>query len=178
MHTTSYATDPPAPERAALPQPGWLAEAAADVQHLYVYWAARRAGRLLPRRHDIDFTDLAEAFPGMLLAEKLPPKAPGAATAYIYRPVDLGGQDLDPHHARGFGWAGLDPALFQHIPADGCDRAAKTRTPLTEHVGFISGDGVVIDYEVVFLPLAGATADTVDGILILAVEVPSDTGAN
>ncbi|MBK8160018.1 MAG: hypothetical protein IPK59_15035 [Rhodospirillaceae bacterium] len=158
MHTSSYANELLAPPVAAI----WL-EAAAEIQEFCAHWDRSRAGRPMPRRGDIDFAEIAGAFAGVLLAERLP-GSEGPAT-YRYLPIDT---LEDKEHA------GIDPALFQHIPISGCHTATETGAPHLEQHSLLSGDGVLLDYDIIFLPLAaagGSDADVVEGLLVFAVEL-------
>lgn len=163
MHTTSYANV--AARRLATPI--WL-EASAEIQAFCQAWDLSRAGRAMPRRVDINLAELAAAFAGALLAEPVPGGEQPAR--YRYLPIDL----LIASRHDG-GQAGLDPALFQHIPVRGCEVAAATGEPHLERHSLLSGDGLLLDYDIVFLPLAaagGSEADVVEALLIFAVELP------
>jgi hypothetical protein len=159
MHTSSYANELLEKPMA----PTWL-DAAPEIQGLCEVWDQFRAGRTMPRRADIDLVGLAEAFSGVLLAELLPDGE--QAANYRYLPIDA----LDDR-----GHAGLDPALFQHIPVRGCHAASATGAPYLERHSLLSGDGVLLDYDIVFLPLAaagGSEGFVVEALLILALELP------
>nr|WP_298688067.1 hypothetical protein [uncultured Dongia sp.] len=171
MHTSSYETAPLARPLAN----AWLYDAAGDIQELYLYWAECRAGRVMPRRDDVDFAALVAGFPRVLLAEANAARETPADSYYIYRA--LGHEDFA---YEGYVGEGLDPALFRHIPDRGCHAATVARDVHTERVRLLSGDGLIMEYEVAFLPLGpegGAEDAAVDGILILAVELAPGTMA-
>lgn len=181
MNTVSYAET----KQHQPAQPIWLAGSAPAVQDLYLYWADCCAGYALPRRGDIDFAVLAEALPGVLLAEPNPLRASFGSdqadfgeSAYLYRSITELGDSAAPLQPGD----GFDPSLFQHIRPSGCLAAAFQQAPVSDRVGLVTGDGVPLDYEVIFLPLAAdeATAErgTVDSILILAVELPVHEGGH
>jgi hypothetical protein len=172
MHAESGATT-----RQQYPaQPAWLAGSQPAVQDLYLYWADCSAGYALPRRGDIDFATLAEALPGVLLAELNPARRAADDSTYLYRSIaELGDLAIPLQPGEGF-----DPSLFQHIRVSGCLAAAFQQGPVSDRLGLVTGDGVPLDYEVVFLPLApdapSASGQAVDSILILAVELPIHQG--
>jgi hypothetical protein len=167
MHTGSYANT----QQHQPAQPAWLAGSQPAVQDLYLYWADCSAGYALPRRGDIDFVTLAEALPGVLLAEPNPHRGP-ADSAYLYRSIAELGEYATPLQPGD----GFDPSLFRHIRISGCHAAAFQQEPVSDRIGLVTGDGVPLDYEVIFLPLApdapAADGQAVESILILAVELP------
>lgn len=167
MHTVSYANV--LPDRPA--QPAWLAGSAPDVQDLYLFWADCAQDRALPRRADIDFAALAAALPGVLLAELNAARRTVRDSIYLYRSIAEVGAEGDLVDPSG----GFDPDLFQHIPLGSCLAAAARREPVNDRVGLMTADGLSLDYEVIFLPLS-PDGIVVDGILILAVELPLDEG--
>jgi hypothetical protein len=165
MHTSSYETAPLARPLAH----AWLYDAAPEIQELYLYWVECRAGRVMPRRDDIDFAALVAGFPRVLLAEANAARATPAESYYVFRPIGH-----EEFAYEGYLGEGLDPALFRHIPDKGCHAATVTRDVHTEHVRLLTGDGLLLEYEVAFLPLGpegGADDAAVDGVLILAVEL-------
>ena len=167
MHTSSYANI--VPEQPAAPI--WL-EAAAEIQAFCQDWDLSRAGRAMPRRADINLADLAAAYAGVLLAEPVPEGEQPASFRYL--PIDHP-TDSPTDSGHDGGQAGLDPALFQHIPVRGCHAAAATGGPHLERHSLLSGDGLLLDYDIVFLPLAaegGSETDVVAALLIFAVELP------
>lgn len=149
--------------------PAWLAGTTGDLQYLYAYWLACRGSRPMPQFADLDLIELAAGFHGLLLARAAPEASP---IGFLFHPL--------AHLAveGGESAAGLDPSLFKHIPLDGCNLATIRRAPVVDRVSQLSADGMLVDCEVIYLPLGtdgGRDGALVAAILILAVEtLPSD----
>ncbi|WP_374310651.1 hypothetical protein [Dongia sp.] len=155
-------------ENEATPQPtppAWLADQTPQQQQLYASWQASSGTKPLPTLADLDLAELAGGFDGILLARAMPESS---LHPYLFHPL--------AHHvtAGEKGAPGLEPTLFQHIPLAGCNVARTKRGPVADRVSHISADGMLVDYDVLYLPLAPDGGE-VDALLILAVEMmPTD----
>ncbi|WP_374655270.1 hypothetical protein [Dongia sp.] len=147
------------------PSPPWMFEATVEMQELYEDWRVLAGDRPLPALADLDLPALAGRFAGLILAKAAPGQDPHA---YLFHPL------FDAAAIVCGTSRGLDPALFQHIPVTGCRVAAIKRAPLADRISQLSSDGMAIDCDIVYLPLA-PDGGQVDAILILAVEMlPAD----
>ena len=144
--------------------PPWMLDAAVEVQEVCRCWFGHRGGKAMPSLADLDLADMAERFPGLLLARIV---NEGNASRFLFYPARMAAA-IGSDTARG-----LDPDLFRHIPLAGCRTAALKRAPLADRVSLLSSDGLAVDSEVIYLPLA-PDGGQVDCVLILTVETLPD----
>jgi hypothetical protein len=159
---TQYCENDVSPQPAP---PAWVADQTPELQQLYAYWLGSCGAKPLPAQTDLDLVELATGFDGILLARAMPESS---LHPYLFHPL--------AHHvtAGEKGAPGLEPTLFQHIPLGGCNVAKTKRGPVADRVSHISADGMLVDYDVLYLPLAPDGGE-VDALLILAVEMmPTD----
>jgi hypothetical protein len=143
----------------------WASAINADLQQLHAHWLACSAGKPMPGLADFDLGELVIGYPGILLARAMPESS---AHDFLFHPL---AQFVT---AGEKGAPGLEPTLFQHIPLEGCHLALNRRTPVADRVSELSSNGMPVDYDVIYLPLA-ADGGRVEAILILAVEtLPGD----
>ncbi len=158
MSTLTYEpTDLPTPE----PLPPWMFDAEVEVQELFVAWQSAQQGRAVPALADLDLDDLRARFRGLIFARPTPE---GGANGYLFHP-------LEPVETGMLGTErGLAPELFHHIPLAGCRTALNKRAPFVDRLGALSTNGMLLDYEIAFLPLS-SDGVAIDWIMILAVEI-------
>jgi hypothetical protein len=121
-----------------------------DAQALYYYWLNKRGQRPMPRRSDIDPTEIPpRVLPGISLVEVVPDDR-----RYVYRLMGTAEVQV-----RGFDPTGksvLEGFLAPDVnDALGCyDKVVAKRIPLVDPVPFIAADGRYVPEETIFLPLS------------------------
>lgn len=121
-----------------------------DAQALYQYWLNKRGARLMPRRSDIDPTEMpSQLLPGISLVDVVPDDR-----RYVYRlmgTAEVQVRGFDPTGKsvlEGFLAPDVDDAL-------GCyDKVVSMRTPLVDPIPFRAADGRYVSEETIFLPLS------------------------
>jgi hypothetical protein len=121
-----------------------------DAQALYHYWLNKRGERLMPRRSDIDPTEMPpQLLPGISLVDVVPDDR-----RYVYRLMGTAEVQV-----RGFDPTGksvLEGFLAPDVAdALGCyDKVVTMRAPLVDPVPFEAADGRYVSEETIFLPLS------------------------
>lgn len=136
--------------RAHQEDPPFLLTCHPDTVALYEYWRRKCGDRLMPRRSDIDPTEIPpRLLPGITLVDVVPDER-----RYIYRLVgtaDVQVRGLDPTGKsvlEGFFGPSVEDAL-------GCyDRVVATRAPVHDPVPFTASNGRYATEETVFMPLS------------------------
>ena len=138
----------------------------ARVVSIYDYWVARRAGRSMPRRTDVDPIDLPEHLPGLLLIDVEGENARGQGI-YRYRVVgtrEVLNRQFDPTGRLvedGFFAKSKDDAIRSY------DSVRYHRAAIFEKLSFRSKDGIPINEDSVMLPLSENGTD-VSQILVFS----------
>lgn len=136
--------------RASQEDPAFLLTCHPDTVALYGYWREKRGERLMPRRSDIDPTEIPpRLLPGITLVDVVSDER-----RYIYRLVgtgDVQARGLDPTGKsvlEGFFGPSAEDAL-------GCyDRVVATQAPILDPVPFTAVNGRYAMEETLFLPLS------------------------
>ena len=127
----------------------FLAYCDPKVRHLFDYWQARCGKQTMPRRHDIDPTDIPQHLPHLLLVD-----VKEAPLAFIYRlvgtqEVDTRGQDPtgQPVETHFFGPSREEVlACYRYV--------YERRSFLFDRSSYLSTDGRPSQEETLFLPLS------------------------
>lgn len=130
--------------------PAFLLTCHPDTRVIYEYWRQKSGDRLMPRRSDIDPTEIPpRLLPGITMVDVVPDER-----RYIYRLVgtaDVLARGLDPTGKsvlEGFFGPSVDDAL-------GCyDRVVATRAPVHDPVPFTASNGRYATEETIFLPFS------------------------
>lgn len=121
-----------------------------DAQALYGYWLKKRGDRPMPRRSDVDPTEIPpRLLPGISLVDVVPDDR-----RYVYRLMGTAEVQV-----RGFDPTGssvVERFLAPDVDdALGCyDRVVATRKALVDPVPFWAADGRYVSEETIFLPLS------------------------
>ena len=141
--------------------PDWLPRASDRIKMMYRYWCSKCRGNALPRRADIDPTELPPGFlPHITIVEVVPDKR-----RYVYRlvgtkEVELRGQDPTGKSViEAFFGPSVEDALKCY------DTAVITRLPYYDNQPFNSADGHYTDDEDLFLPLSD-DGQTINRVLV------------
>jgi hypothetical protein len=137
------------PDHTERADPPFLSLCHDSVKALYRYWDAKRAGRRMPGRRDIDPLDMKAWLSHLVLVDVLP-----AAPYFVYRLVGTGEvaqRRRDPTGkpvAEAFFAAGVDQALthYEHV--------AKTGTPFFFNAPYATPNGRTAHDDILFLPLS------------------------
>ena len=129
--------------------PDWLARASQPTQQIFRYWRSKCVGDRLPKRSDLDPSEIPRLLPQLTIVEVVPDER-----RYIYRligtrEVEIRGSDpTGKSVAESFFGPSLDNVL-------GCyDRVVATRSPLYDDEQYVTPDGRFSDDETLFLPLS------------------------
>ena len=142
----------------------FLSECPPRMRELFQYWHARRAGRKMPRRADIDPLDFPRQLPSVLLVDVEGEDAEGVGRLRYRvvgtKEVELRGRDPTGLEVReGF----FGPSLEDVI---GCyEIARKHQTFAYDPRSFVTKDGRFVDDQTLFLPLS-EDGTTVSQILV------------
>jgi hypothetical protein len=121
-----------------------------DARALYHYWLNKRGERSMPRRADIDPTEMPpQLLPSISLVDVVPDDR-----RYVYRLMGTAEVQV-----RGFDPTGksvLEGFLAPDVgDALGCyDKVVAMRSPLVDPVPFQAADGRYVSEETIFLPLS------------------------
>jgi hypothetical protein len=129
-----------------------------EIARSLAYWRAKRGGRLLPSRADIDPLDLSVDLPRVMMAE-----VSHEPLEFRYRVAGTGtfrvhGEELTGKHPRD-----LQPPEFGQLIHDHYCEAVARRTPILHLIQLDVGE-VSASYARIILPLSGDGA-TVDRLL-------------
>ncbi len=136
-------------DQALAQEPGWLSKASENVRHLYTYWRGKCRGDVLPRRTDIDPTEIPRLLPYLTIVEVVPDQR-----RFVYRlvgtkEVEVRGQDpTGKSVAEAYYGPSVDEAhsFYNQVVATG--------RPVYDDSPFIGPDGRYNDDEMLFLPLS------------------------
>ncbi|WP_374384985.1 PAS domain-containing protein [Dongia sp.] len=130
-------------------QPVWLERAGENVRELYAYWHAKRRGKSMPSRRDIDPIEIPRLLPYLTIVEVMPD-----SRRYIYRlvgtkEVEIRGSDPT---GKTVSEAYYGPSIEEaHMFYD---RAVATAAPVYDDSPWVGPDGRYNDDEMLFLPLS------------------------
>ena len=140
--------------------PEWLTRASQPTQQIYRYWRSKCVGDRLPKRSDIDPSEIPRLLPQLTIVEVVADER-----RYIYRLIGTreaevrGNDPTGKSIAESFFGPSLDNVL-------GCyDKVVATREPLYDDDEYVTPDGRFSDDETLFLPLA-EDGQTVNRILV------------
>ncbi len=109
--------------------PDVLASSAQGVRSMYAYWEAKRSGRLMPSRNDIDPVEIARHLPSICIVEVLPEpphlryRLVGTRQVQI-RGHDPTGQAVAGHHI------GRDIGGMERVVIGNYEAVIETRAPV------------------------------------------------
>jgi len=133
---------------------------AAMVREIYDYWNRKRGDRPMPRRWDIDPTELVKLLPGIMLVDVVADER-----RYIYRLV--GTREVEARGEDPTGRSVVDKFFgsSRENVLSNYDRVCRERRPLFDDYRFSLDGGKLLDEQVIFLPLS-ADGETVNQILV------------
>ncbi len=129
--------------------PDWLAKASDNVRALYLYWRTKCHDGRLPRRTDIDPTEIPKLLPYLTIVEVVDDER-----RYVYRlvgtkEVEISGQDPT---GKSVAEAYYGPSVEEaHVFYNQVVASAR---PVYDDSPFVGPDGRYNDDEMLFLPLA------------------------
>ena len=123
--------------------------AGAEAQRLIAYWEARRGGRVLPARVDLDVLDLAPWLGRLSLYESLPD---GDFRCRL-RGSTMTAVPVPNHAANGVLVSATEPRNFARMGLEHYAAAQAAGEPIVHHIE-LAWRGFSYDYERVALPLA------------------------
>jgi hypothetical protein len=122
----------------------------ANLQVMYAYWAAKRGSRAMPRRSDIDPTEIPpRLLPGIMLVDVVPDPR-----RYVYRLVGTMEAEVRGYDPTG---RSVGEAYFGENAEDGMrcyDRVVETRAPVLDPRPFLERRRGYKGAESLFLPLS------------------------
>jgi hypothetical protein len=151
---------------AGLVEPGWMSARGPLLQQLYRYWRSKSQGGRLPRRSDIDPTEIPRLLAYMLIVEVVTD-----ARRYVYRlvgtqEVEMRGRDpTGLSVGEGYFGPSAENALAHY------ERTVKTRAPVYDDQPYVSSNGRRVSDETLFLPLS-EDGERIDRILVIAASKP------
>lgn len=154
-------------ERAITEQPEWLERAGENVRALYFYWRAKCRDGRLPRRADIDPTEIPSLLPYLTIVEVVPDQR-----QYVYRlvgtkEVEIRGQDPT---GKSVAEAYYGPSVEDSYAS--YERTVATAQPFYDDSPFQGPDGRYKDDEMLFLPLS-EDGETVTRIILISQSSPT-----
>jgi hypothetical protein len=127
----------------------WLGRSSDAIKQMYGYWQSKCDGDRLPKRSDIDPSDIRRFLPQITIVEVVPDER-----RYVYRlvgtmEVEIRGRDPTGKSViEGFFGPSLENVL-------GCyDTVVETQRPFYDNERFVTPDGRYSDDETLFLPLS------------------------
>lgn len=139
----------------------------ANLRLMYAYWAAKRGGRPMPRRSDIDPTEIPpHLLPGIMLVDVVPDPR-----RYVYRLVGTMEAEVRGYDPTG---KSVGEAYFGENAEDGMkcyDRVVETRAPVLDPLPFLERRRGYRGAESLFLPLSN------DGFAVNMIMVFFDPAA-
>lgn len=149
-----------------LTEPIWIGQRGPLLQSLFQYWRGKSRDGRLPRRSDIDPTEIPRLLSRMTIVEVV-----DDARRYIYRlvgtkEVEMRGRDPTGLSViDGFLGPSAENALGFY------DRTVAMRAPVYDDKSYISTNGRWVSDETLFLPLSEDGA-RIDRILVIAASKP------
>jgi hypothetical protein len=122
----------------------------ANLQAIYAYWLAKRGGRAMPRRSDLDPTEIPpHLLPGVMLVDVVPDPR-----RYVYRLVGTMEAEVRGYDPTG---KSVGEAYFGEDVEDAMkcyDRVVETRAPVLDPQPFLERRRGYRGAESLFLPLS------------------------
>jgi hypothetical protein len=155
----------------AAPEPGlvepeWLGACGNLVQAVYRYWRSKARGGRLPRRSDIDPTEIPRLLSHLMIVEVVDDER-----RYVYRLVGTKEVEMRGRDPTGlsvvdaFLGVSLEDALWHY------DHTVKTRAPVHDDKPYVSTSGRWVSDETLFLPLS-EDGMRIDRILVATAAEP------
>lgn len=147
--------------------PDFLAGCLDDVREMYLYWAARLAGRRCPARADLDPVDIPHLLPGIILADVISTDPLDLRYRLVgTRETGFRGNDPTGKTVReAFYGCSLDSALYSYT------KAVFEREPLFRCDSYIARNHRTVREERLFLPLSD-DGETVNRVLVYVSDAP------
>lgn len=143
--------------------PEWLADMPPEIEGIYRYWNEKRGSRRMPRRADLDPTDLRAYLPSILLVDVV-----SDDRLYVYRLV--GTREVKMRGNDPTGKPVMDNTFLDREQAlRNYDHVVLSRAPHVDVTPTTSADREWLDMETVFLPLS-EDDNEVDKILVYTVQ--------
>jgi hypothetical protein len=144
-----------------------LGRYSANLRWIYAYWASKRGDRAMPRRADLDPTEIPpHLLPGITLVDVVPD-----SRRYVYRLVGTKEAEVRGYDPTG---RSVDEAFFGDNAEDATecyDRVVESRTPILDPVPFLERRRGYRGAESLFLPLSN------DGLAVNMILVFFDPDA-
>jgi hypothetical protein len=144
-----------------------LKDYGANLQVIYAYWDSKRAGRAMPRRADLDPTEISpRLLPGVMLVDVVPDPR-----RYVYRLVGTKEAEVRGYDPTG---KSVAEAYFGENAADGMkcyDLVVAERAPVLDTLPFLERRRGYKGAQSLFLPLSN------DGVAVSMIVVFFDPGA-
>jgi hypothetical protein len=148
-------------------EPEWLAGAGEMTRQMYRYWKSKCRDTALPKRADIDPTELPPRFlPCLLIVEAVPDER-----RYVYRLV--GTREVDVRRRDPTGRSVIDAFFGSTLEKtlDRYDSVVKSRTPVFNPNPYRTYDDRYIREENLYLPLSD-DGERVNRILVFSTGKP------
>lgn len=132
-----------------------------EVRAVYDYWNAKRSGRLMPRRADLDPGELKPYLPFIMLVE-----VTDDARRFVYRlvgtaEVDARGSDPTGRSVQEASFGNAEEAIATY------DYVVRHRAPYCHRDPFEGPDGEMESEDIIFLPLS-EDGDRVSVVLVFS----------
>lgn len=149
--------------------PDFIAACHERIRDIYYYWDEKRAGRLMPRRADLDPLEFHRLLPDVGLVDVVPDER-----RYVYRLIGTNEAQMRGRDPTGLS---VKEAYFgrsvQSVYAN-YDRVVQERRPIIDRDSGRTSDDRYISHETIFMPLSD-DGETVNMVMFLSVYLPSST---